>query len=194
MAAPETSRTREVPRWSLVVALAVGAGLGAGWTGFQARMRTGTTTRALEAQVAQAGEARDAAQLEAREARMAFRTLAEEHARLQDEVDALQARLDETDPGLAGGDRPSDVMLAALNRARIVDVSEDLGYVVFDAGARDGIRAGMVLSVVRDDRVIARVRASDVKEKLTGASVEETEAGSFPQAGDRMVLAKGRGA
>ena len=103
----------------------------------------------------------------------------------------------------AGGDRPgvarggaaaAAVALAALSRARVVDVNEDLGYVVFDAGSRDGIRAGMVLSVVRDDKVVARVRASDVKEKLTGASVEETEAGSYPQAGDRMVLGKGSGA
>ena len=84
--------------------------------------------------------------------------------------------------------------LAALSRARVVDVSEDLGYVVFDAGSSAGLRPGMVLNVVRDDQVVARVRASEVKENLTGASVEETEAGAFPQAGDRMVLGKGSGA
>jgi hypothetical protein len=67
-----------------------------------------------------------------------------------------------------------------------------LGYVAFDAGSRDGLRAGMVLNVVRGETVIARVRVTDVKEKVTGATVEATSEGVFPEAGDRVVLGRSR--
>lgn len=194
MTEPETNRADGVPKWVVAAAVLVGMGLGVGLAAWQVQGDAGHASVAADERVRRAEEARDAARLEAREARMAFRTLVDEHARLQAEAEELTERLDATDPGLAAAGPPSEVMLAALGRARVVDVSEDLGYVVFDAGSLDGIRPGMVLNVVRDDQVIARVRASEVKEKLTGASVEETEAGRFPQAGDRMVLGKGRGA
>lgn len=194
MSASESSRADGVPKWSLVLALLAGMALGVGLAAWRMDQHAERAAEAAEANVVAAEADRDAAKLEAREARMAFKALVEEHARVRAEADGLADRLAASDPGLPVVERPSEVALAALGRARVVDVSEDLGYVVFDVGSLDGIRAGMVLNVVRDDRVVARIRASEVKETLTGASVVETEAGLYPQAGDRMVLGRGSGA
>ena len=77
--------------------------------------------------------------------------------------------------------------------ARIVDSNADLGLVVLDQGARQGVRYGLPLTVMRDRRRVARIRVVDVRERVAGAVVEETARGDYPQKGDRAVLIRPEG-
>ena len=77
--------------------------------------------------------------------------------------------------------------------ARIADANPDLGLVVIDQGARQGVRYGLPLTVMRDRRRVARIRVVDVRERVAGAAVEETARGDYPQTGDRAVLIRPEG-
>jgi hypothetical protein len=69
-----------------------------------------------------------------------------------------------------------------------VDVNEDLGMVVIDAGRADGLRAGMLFSVLRDQNAIARVRVADVRDTISGAVIEDMS--GYPKKGDHLVFWK----
>jgi len=104
--------------------------------------------------------------------------LAEAQAALdRDEVRRAQAAGAAADPS---PDAPLE--------ARIVDANPELGLVVLDQGARQGMRYGLPLTVLRDRRKVARLRVVDVRERVAGAAVEETVRGEAPQPGDRAVL------
>ena len=77
--------------------------------------------------------------------------------------------------------------------ARIADVNADLGLVILDQGARQGVRYGLPLTVMRDRRRVARIRVVDVRERVAGAAVEEAARGDYPQTGDRAVLIRPEG-
>ena len=52
-----------------------------------------------------------------------------------------------------------------------------------------GVRAGMVLMVMREKRSLARVRVVDVRRRVAGAVIEELLPGApFPESGDRLVV------
>jgi len=72
--------------------------------------------------------------------------------------------------------------------ARIVDANTELGLVILDQGARQGVRYGLPLTVMRGRRRVARIRVVDVRERIAGAVVEETARGDTPQTGDRAAL------
>jgi hypothetical protein len=76
---------------------------------------------------------------------------------------------------------------------RLVDVNAELGLVILDQGARQGVRYGLPLTVLRDRRRVARIRVVDVRERIAGAAVEETARGDYPQTGDRAVLIRPEG-
>ena len=77
--------------------------------------------------------------------------------------------------------------------ARIVNANPELGLVVIDQGARQGVRYGLPLTVLRDRKRVARIRVVDVRERVAGAAVEETARGDHPQIGDRAVLIRPSG-
>ena len=64
---------------------------------------------------------------------------------------------------------------------------------ILDQGARQGVRYGLALTVLRDRRRVARVRVVDVRENIAGAAVEETARGEYPQTGDRAALMRPNG-
>ena len=72
--------------------------------------------------------------------------------------------------------------------ARIAGVDAELGLVILDQGARQGVRYGLALTVLRERRRVARIRVVDVRENIAGAAVEETARGEYPQTGDRAAL------
>ena len=88
---------------------------------------------------------------------------------------------------------PAETPADAPVEARIADVNADLGLVILDQGARQGVRYGLPLTVMRDRRRVARIRVVDVRERIAGAAVEETARGDYPQTGDRAVLIRPEG-
>lgn len=71
---------------------------------------------------------------------------------------------------------------------RVVDANRELGMIVLNAGTADGLKPGMRFYVLRENRMVALVRATVVRERIAGAVLEEAEADEYPKAGDRVVL------
>jgi hypothetical protein len=72
----------------------------------------------------------------------------------------------------------------------LLDVNRDLRMVVLDAGSLKGLRPGLVLSVLKGDRPVARVRTTVVRERITGAVIDEVYADAYPERGDRVMPMK----
>jgi hypothetical protein len=116
-----------------------------------------------------------------------IRKLSEALAEAQAALDVNEAR--RLPPAGAAAETPVDAPV----EARIVDANPDLGLVVLDQGARQGVRYGLPLTVMRDRRRVARIRVVDVRARVAGAAVEETARGDYPQTGDRAVLIRPEG-
>lgn len=131
------------------------------------------------------------------------RRLAEEVARLREELDAVRAERDRLLERLASERLQADrwtIVATPLPDAepvsadvapdgwKVLDGNRDLGLIAIDAGRREGIRPGLALAIVRSGAVVARARVVEVRERISGARVEALAGGSFPDAGDRAVV------
>ncbi|MDD4341525.1 MAG: hypothetical protein PHO14_04745 [Kiritimatiellae bacterium] len=114
--------------------------------------------------------------------------------KLSEALAEAQAALDHQEVwrAQAASERTAPVPDAPLE-ARIVDANPELGLVVIDHGARQGVRYGLPLTVLRNRQPVARIRVVDVRERVAGAAVEETARGDHPQTGDRAVLIRSTG-
>ena len=142
------------------------------------------------------------------ESRLVTARLAKEIAGLRSDLEDRSRRIRKLSEALAEAQAALDVNEArraqaagtaaeappdAPVEARIADANADLGLVVLDQGARQGVRYGLPLTVMRDRRRVARIRVVDVRERVAGAAVEETARGDYPQTGDRAVLIRPEG-
>lgn len=116
-----------------------------------------------------------------------IRKLSEALAEAQAALDVNEAR--RAQQAGSAAEMPPDAPVGA----RIADANPDLGLVVLDQGARQGVRYGLPLTVMRNRRRVARIRVVDVRESVAGAAVEETARGDYPQTGDRAVLIRPQG-
>lgn len=118
--------------------------------------------------------------------------LCESLAGAKAEIDALKARLDRNEFEVAWGvaevsERGS--MPQGLE-CSVVEVNEELGMAVVNAGRRQGLRLGMRLAAMRAGKVVARLRIVDVRPMIAGVVIERMGR-EFPGARDRVVLAPG---
>jgi DNA-directed RNA polymerase subunit F len=80
-----------------------------------------------------------------------------------------------------------------LHNGRVISFKEEQGVVVFNLGARDGVKVGMPFSIYREDRPIAKALVVDVRKSLCGAVVQEVINNKVPvQVGDRGKVATDR--
>ena len=69
----------------------------------------------------------------------------------------------------------------------VVSVKDEWSLVVGNIGEKQGVKIGMPLRVVRDDRVIATLRVVDVRQKICGAVIQEMGSGKEKiKVGDRL--------
>ena len=149
----------------------------------------------------------DDAAMAGKEAQMAAAALAKQNdalraelVRMKEEVARLtlslaQARAEVDEAMLArSGSQPADVAPVAgassivADGWKITEVNADLKLVVMDAGTASGLRRGMLLYALRSDKPVSRLRVVDVRERITGAVVEENFGAVRPEKGDRVVL------
>lgn len=149
----------------------------------------------------------DDAAIAGKEAQMAAVALAKQNdalraelVRMKEELARLtlslaQARADVDEARLArSGSHSADVALVAsanniaADGWKITEVNTDLKLVVMDAGSASGLRRGMLLYALRSDKPLSRLRVVDVRERITGAVVEENFGSGSPEKGDRVVL------
>ena len=96
--------------------------------------------------------------------------------------------------------RPSTARLApmvvrepvppTLDSAQVVSLNWSLQLAVINLGSEQGVRLGMPFAVIRDDRVIARLKVVEVRKKISGAVIETMDRGSAVKTGDRVRLTK----
>ena len=90
--------------------------------------------------------------------------------------DRLQKSLLNAESNLAAASaRPleSTAPAADLQDARIVSLKNELGIAVLSVGARDGVKPGMPFEIYREDKPIAKVLVTEVRNSVSGAVVQE---------------------
>ena len=86
----------------------------------------------------------------------------------------------------AGTGATMNVAPKDMGQARIVSMKPELGIVVLNVGVRDGVKPGMPFTIYREDKPIARVLVSDVRNSVSGAVVQEPiNAADIVRVGDR---------
>lgn len=139
------------------------------------------------------------------ESALAAPVLMEENEQLRERTAQLDAQVTELTVLLAetramldrlqvAGERLADAGGARIAAGVDVDtrlvraVNRELELAVIDGGADSGLRTGLVLAVVRGERVVARVRVVEVRNKISGARIETVLGDEYPQQGDRLVV------
>ena len=72
---------------------------------------------------------------------------------------------------------------------KVISVKEEWSFVVGNLGAQQGVKLGMPLRVVRAGRTVATLRVVDVREKISGAVVQEMDSEKEKiKVGDRLQV------
>ncbi len=74
--------------------------------------------------------------------------------------------------GKSEGGQPAEAP-ASLTDAKVVSVKEEFSLVVANVGSREGVKIGMPFQIVRDHKYVGRARVVDVRERISGAVIEE---------------------
>lgn len=134
------------------------------------------------------------AQIAAAELARQNELLKAEIVRLRDEVGRLtlslakaKAEIDEL--GIGGRRAAAEATVHEAKSAGwlVADLNPDLKLAVIDAGRGSGLKQGMTVYVVRDGKNVARLRIVDVRERISGAAIEEIFDAGRPAKGDRVV-------
>ncbi len=80
--------------------------------------------------------------------------------------ESLDAAKDQTAPEAAGS-------TADLTNGQIISVKEEYGLLVANLGSKQGVKIGMPFQIVRANQAVGRARVVDVRERISGAVVED---------------------
>lgn len=103
----------------------------------------------------------------------------------------VEAQLRATNRLLEADDdlRPTARAGPSLMDGKVLSVKEEWSLVVGDLGAQQGVKIGMPLRVVRDGKTVATLRVVDVREKISGAIIQEMESDKIKiKVGDRLEV------
>jgi len=78
---------------------------------------------------------------------------------------------------------------SALMDGSVISVKEEWSFVVGNLGEKQGVKIGMPMGVMRDDRRIATLRVVDVRQKICGAVIQEMDSKKEKiKVGDRLQV------
>jgi hypothetical protein len=99
----------------------------------------------------------------------------------------VEAQLRATNRMLAAS--PNDESAPDLMDGKVLSVKEEWALVVGNFGVKQGVKIGMPLRVVRDGKTVATLRVVDVREKISGAVIQELAAEKVEiKVGDRLQV------
>jgi predicted RNase H-like nuclease (RuvC/YqgF family) len=82
-----------------------------------------------------------------------------------------------------------DVPEPSLMDGNVISVKEEWSFVVGNLGEKQGVKIGMPMRVMRDDRKIATLRVVDVRQKICGAVIQEMDSKKEQiKVGDRLQV------
>jgi hypothetical protein len=77
----------------------------------------------------------------------------------------------------------------SLMDGSVISVKEEWSFVVGNLGEKQGVKIGMPMRVMRDDRRIATLRVVDVRQKICGAVIQEMDSNKEKiRVGDRLQV------
>jgi len=80
-------------------------------------------------------------------------------------------------------------VVPAISEGIIISVKDDLALVVMNLGGKHGVKVGMPFQIVRKDKLVGRVRVVDVREKISGAVLQNLSSEKDPiKVGDRLKV------
>lgn len=86
----------------------------------------------------------------------------------------------------AGGGQDSNHAAGDLQNARVVSMKTEFGIAVLSIGAKDGVKPGMPFEIYREDKPVAKVLITEVRNSVCGAVVQELASANDPvRVGDR---------
>ena len=85
----------------------------------------------------------------------------------------IRAANEAMDESTAKETMASAPVAANLNDGQVISVKDDYSLAVMNLGSVQGVKIGMPFVIVRGNKFIARGRVVDVREKISGAVVEE---------------------
>jgi hypothetical protein len=98
----------------------------------------------------------------------------------------VEAQLRSTNELITKAGMPAEVEPSLMD-GNVVSVKDEWSLVVGNLGAKHGVKIGMPLRVVRDDKTIATLRVVDVRQKICGAVIQEMGSGKEKiKVGDRL--------
>jgi hypothetical protein len=87
----------------------------------------------------------------------------------------VETQLRSTNELVARSNDAPDPPEPGLMDGSVISVREEWSFVVGNLGEKQGVKIGMPLRVMRDDRKIATLRVVDVRQKICGAVIQEMD-------------------
>lgn len=101
----------------------------------------------------------------------------------------LEAQLRSLNTLIAKPAKAQDEPEPTLMDGSVVSVKEEWSFVVGNLGEKQGVKIGMPMRVMRDDRRIATLRVIDVRQKICGAVIQEMDSKKEQiRVGDRLQV------
>jgi predicted RNase H-like nuclease (RuvC/YqgF family) len=101
----------------------------------------------------------------------------------------VEAQLRSTNTLITKSEEAPEVAEPSLMDGSVISVKEEWSFVVGNLGEKAGVKIGMPMRVMRDDRRIATLRVVDVRQKICGAVVQEMDSNKEKiRVGDRLQV------
>ncbi len=101
----------------------------------------------------------------------------------------VETQLRSTNDLVAGLTNSVDAPEPTLMDGSVVSVKQEWSFVVGNLGEKQGVKIGMPMRVMRDDRRIASLRVVDVRQKICGAVIQEMDSKKEKiKIGDRLQV------
>ena len=101
----------------------------------------------------------------------------------------VETQLRSTNELVARSNDASDSPEPSLMDGSVISVKEEWSLVVGNLGEKQGVKIGMPMRVMRDDRKIATLRVVDVRQKICGAVIQEMDSEKEKiRVGDRLQV------
>lgn len=98
----------------------------------------------------------------------------------------LENRIASASGALGQLNRPASGSAKALIDGQVVSVDPEIGLVVLNVGRGSGVRIGLPVELMRDNRAIGTALVVDVRDSISGALLQETRSVDGVKVGDRL--------
>jgi DNA-binding cell septation regulator SpoVG len=87
----------------------------------------------------------------------------------------VETQLRSIDKLFTNSTTPPDLPEPSLMNGSVISVKTEWSFVIGNLGEKQGVKIGMPMRVMRDDRRIATLRVIDVRQKICGAVIQEMD-------------------